>query len=470
VARSTFFARAHGIVRALFACLVVAALVTPAAPVQAWGGGGDWYGTHDWIVDGALQVLDGRVDSWFNAQVARDASGLPDMDPVSYQSFEMSHIYKNGSKRGGAIHAVATEFDLAQAAYRTGADARAAGDETAARAAFDVASHHVGLLSHYLGDISQPFHTNLAGDGKDKLHHDFEYLVNHAMPNAGSHPEWRSTRRTLNTVTNVRRTALAEASYSRSYYSSLYTRLTTDGVRLTSRLSSIVGALMKHVTGSLADVIWAVQQGTGAQPAIGSLKVSVRYIGVRSGGAEVVSVSATDVNGKPIEGLRVAVAWPTATGHRTELLFTDAYGKQVRYGHASTTPARTILSVTASTTVRGIATTAGTHWVISPRLPSGTSGFRTSVDDTLVVVGQTVHVVSLVRDANGNGVRNLTVVWTWDFGGRVVKTRAFTDSTGRARSSQLILPSTPLTRVYVTARVQSYSVTYTSKASFRRAY
>jgi hypothetical protein len=77
--------------------------------------------------------------------------------------------------------------------------------------------------------------------------------------------------------------------------------------------------------------------------------------------------------------------------------------------------------------------------------------------------------VSLVRDAIGRGLPNLTVTWSWNYAGTIVRTRGIADATGRARSSQAITTTTPLTPIRVTATVQSGSVTYTSGTSFRRA-
>jgi hypothetical protein len=80
-----------------------------------------------------------------------------------------------------------------------------------------------------------------------------------------------------------------------------------------------------------------------------------------------------------------------------------------------------------------------------------------------------VGVTSVARDANGRGVPNLLVTWTWNLGGVIVKTTAYTGSTGRASSTQVISTTTTMAKVTVTARTQSGSVTRSSSTSFQRA-
>ena len=453
--------------RGLLGLLVIAALVVPSAPALAWGNSGDGYGTHDWIVDQAVKVLDGRAAGWFDAQTARLASDDPDTDPSLAQ---LAHVYRNTGERGGGIDSIATLYDLAQAAYDEGVAAGTAGDATAAHAAFEDASYHIGLLSHILGDLSQPFHTSYDGIGKDPTHGNYELLVNSAQRRSTDRPDWQSTRRTVTAISDVRKAALATAAYSRGYFAELYSRLRADGVRLTPRISQITGFLMKRASNDLADIIWSISRDVGAQPAVGSLKLSVKWTGVKSNeGFQAARVTALDVKGKPIEGLRVVVHWPTSTGTRTEILFTDGSGYQSRHGNVGTSPKLTRLPVSASVTVRGVVTTASSWWAITPRLGAGSAGFKTVVSSKTVVPGQVVKVTSLARDAKGRGIPNLLVDWTWNFNGKVVRTRAITDANGRASSTQLITTATPRTTLYVTGHTQSASVNRSVRVSFRRS-
>jgi hypothetical protein len=457
--------------RLLTALLLVAALALPATPALAWanGGGangGDGYGSHDWIVDAAVAVLDGRAADWFDAETARLASDDP--DTVEDRGTRAEHVYRDSGRRGGAIARISLEFDVATAAYQRGAVARDAGDTGAAADAFSDASRHIGLLAHFLGDLAQPFHTATEGTALDSLHFGYEALVNAQQRSPDSRPEWRSPRRTVDPISDIRKTAIAIAAYSRTYFADVYAVLTTEGLVLSPELDAITGLLMQRAANDLADIIWSISQGVGAAPAVDSLSLSVRWTGVRAGGSNTVSVRARDARGRPLEGVAVVVAWPTATGSRTEYLYTDATGYQSRTAGVGTTPRRVLRPVVATSTVRDVTVTAARSWTISPRLATGRAGFKTIVSDSTVVPGQVVLVTSVARDANGRGVPNLLVTWTWDLGGTTVKTTAYTGSTGRASSTLDISTTTTMAEVTVSARTQSGSVTRSSSTSFRR--
>ena len=109
-----------------------------------------------------------------------------------------------------------------------------------------------------------------------------------------------------------------------------------------------------------------------------------------------------------MEGVAIVVAWPTATGTRPEYLYTDATGYQYRTAGVGTTPKLVLRRVVATSTVRDTKVTATRSWTISPRLATGSAGFKTIVSDTTVVPGQVVRVTSGARDANGRGVPNLS--------------------------------------------------------------
>jgi hypothetical protein len=453
----------------LAALLLAVALAGPATPVLGWsnGGGangGDGYGTHDWIVDAAVAVLDGRADDWFDAETARLASDDP--DTVEDRGTRAEHVYRDSGLRGGAPARISLEFDIATAAYQRGVAARDAGDAGAATEAFRDASRHIGLLAHFLGDLTQPFHTATEGLGLDSLHLGYEVLVNAQQRSPDSRPDWRSPRRTVDPISNIRKTAIAIAAYSRSYFADVYAVLTTEGFVLTPELDAITGLLMQRAANDLADVIWSISQGVGAAPVVSSLSMSVRWTGVSAGGTNTVHVRARDARGRPLEGVAIVVAWPTATGTRSEYLYTDATGYQYRTAGVGTTPRLVLRRVVATSTIRGTMVSAERSWTISPRLAAGSAGFKTIVSDATVVPGQVLRVTSVARDTKGRGVPNLLVTWTWNIGGTIVKTMAYTDSTGRASSTQVISTTTTMAQVTVTARTQSGSVTRSSSASF----
>ena len=434
--------------------VMAGAFAFQATPAKAWAnGGGDGYGTHDWIVDQAVKVLNGRADAWFNAGIARLASDDPDTQEPA--SLSVDHVYNGQGRRGGAIDRISYEFDQASASY--------------ARGDYDDASYHIGLLAHFYGDILQPFHTARAAIGKKTAHHKYELLVNDKTRHPGDASSWASSRRTVSTFSNIRTEAIAAAAYSRKYFAPLYASFVKNESTLNATVRDITGKVMRRATGDLADVIWSISQGKGAAPAVGSLKLSVKWVGVRSGyPQQAVFVTAKDVNGRPIEGLKVTVAWPTTNGTRHEILFTDGHGFQKRLGPVGTSPRLRQLAVTATTTVRGVVTTATGWWAITPALRSGAKGFRTVVNDKTVVAGQVVTVTSVAHDTKGRPIPNLLVAWTWNFNGKKVHTRAVTDARGRASSSQLITTSTTMKTITVTAHTQAASHNRYVYVSFKR--
>ena len=441
---------------AIFALVVSAsAFASQATPATAWSnGGGDGYGTHDWIIDQARRVLDGRVDGWFDAQTARLASDDPDTIERA-EGDQDDHVYHGSGKRGGAIDRIATEFDKAQAAYQ-------AGD-------YEDASYHIGLLAHIYGDILQPYHSSYAALDSGGEHHNYESNVGPMTRKASDMPEWHSSNRTVSTFANIRTKAVASAKYARNIYPALHKAFKNDQHHIRGKVKDLTGKVMKRAANDLADVIWSVAQGTGAQPKVGSLKLSVKWVGVKSGyPRQAVFVTAKDVNGRPIEGLMVKVAWPTDSGTRTEILYTDPHGYQMRKGRAGTSPKRTPLEVVATAVVRDQTKSTTAWWAITPTLRSGGKGFRTTVSDGTVAPGQTVTVTSRARDAKGRPVPNLLVSWTWNFNGKKVTTKSITDANGRASSSQLITTATTKTRVHVTAHTQAASRNRYTYVDFKR--
>src|SRR5215210_4448172 len=93
----------------LLTILVAGATATSAA---AWtNGAGDGYETHDWIVDQALRVLDGKVDGWFDRDTALRATDDPDhIEVAADPSRSIEHMYREAGVRGGAVHRVAEHY------------------------------------------------------------------------------------------------------------------------------------------------------------------------------------------------------------------------------------------------------------------------------------------------------------------------------------------------------------------------
>jgi hypothetical protein len=149
-------------------------------------------------------------------------------------------------------------------------------------------------------------------------------------------------------------------------------------------------------------------------------------------------------------------------------MYTLPDGRAKRHAGVGSSPRLQLRPVRAVATVRGDTVVGRNGWTISPRLADGRAGFRTVVSDATVVAGQVVKVTSTARDANGRGIPDLLVTWTWDDDGTKVRTNAYTDDRGKASSSRIVDASTTRTKVIVTAATQSGSVNRSSSTSFRR--
>ena len=429
--------------------LMAAALVVPASAF-GWANNHDAYGTHDWVLDQALKVLDGRVDGWLDDELARLHSDDPDYtrDPDANE-----HTYRAEGRVGGAVDRIAYHYDLAQAAYQ-------AHD-------YDEASIQIGLMSHYAADIAEPFHTHMGGIPLGDQAKKYEQLVAPLHRDRNDTPEWSSSRRTVSEIENVRDTAAGTAAYSRQFFKELHDRLKSSNFHLTDRVSEITGLVFKRATNDLADLIWSITQGVGAQPAVGEIEMEIRWTGVLPGDENTVWVRAFDIDGHPIEGLRVEVAWPTPTGTQIELLYTLPDGRQKRHRPVGTSPKLVLRPVTATAEVRGDAVVANGAWTISPRLGSGDAGFKTVVDDATVIPGQVVTAKSIARDARGDPVPNLLVTWTWDLGATTVKTQGYTNDNGRATSSKTITAGMAR-EIVITGHTQAGSTNRSDTTRVRR--
>jgi hypothetical protein len=437
------------IARLAAAALIAAALVAPA-PAFGWANNFDNYGTHDWILDQALKVLDGRADDWLDHDLALVHTDDPDYtrDPEWNE-----HTYRAEGRVGGAVDRIAYHYDLAQAAYQ---------DHK-----YNEASIQVGLMSHYVGDLAEPYHTHMGGIDRGDAAKQYEQLVAPLHRDKNDTPAWSSSRRTVSEIDNVRDTAAGTAAYSRQFWRELHDRLTSNGFELSERVREITGLVFKRATNDLADLIWSIERGVGAQAAVGRIELDVKWTGVLPGDENTVYVRAFDVDGHPIEGLRVMVEWPTPTGTFVEPLYTLPDGRQKRHQPVGKTPMLELRPVRVTAEVRGDEVEANAAWTISPRLATGDAGFKTVVNDATAVPGQVVTVKSIARDKDGDPVPNLLVTWVWDLGGTTVKTRAYTNDNGRATSSKTITAGMAR-EIRITGRTQAGSTNRSDSVTVRR--
>lgn len=448
------------------ALVFVVSGAVPASRVDAWANHGDLYGTHDWVIDQAMKVVDGRVP-WFNAAAARLVSDDPDHD----RGISGLHVYRNRGRRGGAVHLI-TEYQAAAVRHvRLAEAAQAAGNSSTARAYYDEASRDLGLLSHYYSDVLQPFHSAYAAIGEDDLHLQYEHLVGVETHAANDASQWSSSRRTVSLVASVRTRAIKAAAYSRQLYPDLIAELRADDTRLSARMKEITGLVLKRAANDLADIIYSAAHGEGVSPPVASLKARVRYHFPRKGEPhQQIFVKAKDGAGNPIEGLRVDVDWPLADGGTKQVsIYTDERGKSHWTDGIGNSPLMVKRVMRATATTNRHTETDTTWFKTSPIPADGQAGFLTTINDHSPSVGDRAVVKSRLRDTSGRPIAGIPVTWEWTFPNRVVTKTDETNSNGVARSSYLIRSTTTKQFVTVYAFVQSGSKNRRSRVGFQRS-
>lgn len=431
-----------------------------AAPALGWGngggaGGGDGYGTHDWVLDHAINMA-GADASWVDLRTALLASDDPDYAPTLTP--KGWHTYKEYGSARGAPQAVADEYYQVVTAYNRGD--------------YTQASLHLGRMSHYYSDITQPYHDTVKGSqSRNPRHYAYEIAVTKLTSPYTMNAGWLS-RQTPENVTDVRAFTVRAALYGRSKYSALDSSYKASG-RVTGSAATITAAMLNRAANDLADIIRAVPKGEGLAKSPTVLKnkmTKMTYQFPRRGtsGSDSIRTEAScfDAAGKPMAGVGVRFTWPFASGSKSFIAYTDSNGMAYNWQPPGTKIAlmrrRTI---TASTKLSG-ETTASTTWFMpTPRLASGASGFSTSISSTRPSVGATVKARARVRNAAGNPVAGLPVIFSWSFKSKTVRVTAITNSKGYAYSSQPVSGPKGY-RVLVMARAWAARLGHSSSASF----
>ena len=456
--RSRF--RAHRLAAvALTAPLAAAGTI---APVTAWSNRGDGYGTHDWILDQALRLLDERNvgHGWVNRNIALEATDDPDTVEVEADpARKIEHTYTGVGRRGGAIHRITEHYAKLLHAYDANDD--------------NEASYQLGMLAHFWGDLSMPFHTNQDAQTNDNEHQALELLVNDLTREPTDKPGWSvaNTNWDPSNMSNVRTGAIAMAAYSRTRYHDLDAAFAASDTNLSNAADNIVQQVLIRASGDLADLIQSVPKGIGNPPPVGSLNVWARWHGVKANEPnQLIYGKVRDVNGDPIEGVRVDVTFPTDGGPKTWEFWTDATGE----GHVRIqveNPALMVKKdVSAKVKTDQTSETDGDWYYRTEKLADADHGFWTDVNDRSVVPGQTVRIKTYARTPGGKPIAGLLVDWTWDLGGGdTMVTTGYTNAKGKATSTFVIPNGFTNTKVYVYAHTTAYSLNRKSKTWFQRA-
>lgn len=457
----------------LVALLAFAGLVVP---VGAWSNNGDKYGSHDWILDQAFRLFDARGIniSWIDRTTALVATDDADNIEVKADpSRDIEHVYTgDGGRRGGAVHRITEHYAAMLRFYEQGKAAKADGDTTTATARFKTASYHLGMLSHFYGDILQPFHTSRDAIGKTETHRAYELLVDDLNRHPTDSPGWSvaNTSWVIKDVTNVRTAAIAAAAYSRVRYLDLQANFAATDTTLKPVAAQITKEVLIRASGDLANLISSVPKGIGNPPPVKDVTLTLRWRGVKTNEAsQRLDGKVIDVNGDPIEGVRVDIHWPMPDGSTKIMPFwTDGNGIGHIYGVVGSNPYMVKQNTVAKITTNETTVTKTTWWYRTKRLADGSAGFSTAVNDRTVVAGQTITVTATAKTTTGVPMAGLYVTFTWTMGSTVVKTTAYTDSTGKAKSSQTIKSTTTMALMTVKATTSAYSINRSSYKTFER--
>jgi hypothetical protein len=141
--------------------LAAALVLSSAAPAAGWANGTEGcnsFGTHDLVLDAALDMVDA---SWVNRRVALRATDDPDCkDGIDHASGTWWHVYDRwGDEWGGADEATAVWF------RRTKRRLEAGRERAASRA--------LGIMSHFIADVANPMHTDQS-DKEESIHSPYE--------------------------------------------------------------------------------------------------------------------------------------------------------------------------------------------------------------------------------------------------------------------------------------------------------
>jgi hypothetical protein len=446
------------------------------APVAAWANYGDKYGTHDWILDQAFRMFDDRGIniSWIDRTTALLATDDPDNIEVKADpTRDIEHVYTgDGGRRGGAPDRITEHYAAVLRYYQAGKTAKAAGDDATATARFKTASYNLGMLAHFYGDILQPFHTSRDAIGKSTTHKAYEQLVDDLTRHPVDAPGWQIKNTTFapKDVTNVRTAAIAAAAYSRARYLNLQANFAASDTSLKPVAAQITKEVLLRASGELANLISSVPKGIGNPPPVGSISLTLRWRGVKTNEAsERLDGQVLDINGKPMEAVRVDIAWPMPDGSTKIMPFwADGAGWGHIYGVVGSNTYMKHNEVKATVRTNTTTLVKTTWWYRTKRLADGTAGFSTKISDSTVVSGQTVTMTATAKTSTGAPIVGLQITFTWTMGSSVTKTTAYTDSTGKARSSRSITSTTTRSTMSVKASTSAYSINRSSTKSFHR--
>jgi len=270
-------------------------------PVGAWSNGpsaggatGNGYGTHDWILDQAFKTFSGHVPSWVEKSTALLATDDP--DTLFWRTNE--HVYMEDGYGRGAVDRVTEYYARVISEHKAGDDHQASID--------------LGRLAHYYADLLVPFHTAYAAVSQTTAHSKYELLVDSRNRTSTSAPEWQTKDRSPEVVPDIRAKAIAAAAYSRKFFPELLSEFKKNEGVLNTRVSQLTGYVLTAASRGLGDIIHSIDLGVGNAPMVAKLVIKPKYAQPSTQSYQAFYITATDANGKVIEGLRIDVTWPSS--------------------------------------------------------------------------------------------------------------------------------------------------------------
>ncbi len=321
---------------ALCAAGLVAA-VLPAPDAQAWGNGGDrkgpggtvrnGYGTHDWIVDQAYRIAGGKagVGGWFDPAVARRWSGYPDV----YRSAATKgdHVFKESGGGRGAAQKSAEYYVRTVRAYQSGD--------------YRDASKWFGIMAHYVGDVSMPYHAKADSRDNSATARRYEVHTSGLTSRAGAAHDLCPKPASLPRVTDARQVISDIARRSRPYAGKLRGILTSRGP---GAARAITRKVLPLSCNSLASLLRSIPRASAMPARVARVKVRLIRTKVVLGRTPKIDVSAFDSRGRRIDGAEVRVDWP-GTKHDGRF-FTMPNGPKRNHGGRASSSAQAKVHVT----------------------------------------------------------------------------------------------------------------------------
>ena len=299
----------------MLAASVLVALCAGVPSASAWSNGpaasgrsGYGYGTHDWILEHAIELA-GKDADWVEVDKALWHSN----DPDYYGTNSDWHLFRNTGKSRGGPQAVADLYFGA---------AQALEDDDP-----ETASKNLGVLSHYYADMLVPFHTTYDAISHPTMHANYEHAVDEYHRNYQGGSSWVNPAG-KRPITDIRARTVSAGKFSRGKYATLLSSYGRDPrVKGNHTVDGITEDLMSRAINDLADVIRTLPTAEGASAPPHKIVASLSNKSPARGRKVCAYAKCTDEDGRILEGVRVDFYWPTSGGGTAKAsAYTDSAG------------------------------------------------------------------------------------------------------------------------------------------------